>query len=54
MVFILGTWYLNLWVLRLHAGEVCCKRTRQCKNTLYARLSQRQKRWGGTACESAG
>ncbi len=29
MVFILGTWYLNLRVLRLHAGEVCCKRTRQ-------------------------
>ncbi len=30
MVFILGTWYLNLRVLRLHMGEVCCKRTRHC------------------------
>ena len=28
-VFILGTWYLNLRVLRLRTGEVCCKRTRQ-------------------------
>ncbi len=28
MVFILGTRYLNLRVLRLRMGEVCCKRTR--------------------------
>ncbi len=28
-VFILGTWYLYLRVLRLCMGEVCCKRTRQ-------------------------
>ncbi len=31
-VFILGTWYLNLRVLRLCAGEVCCKRTCHQRN----------------------
>ncbi len=29
MVFILGTWYLYLRVLRLRTGEVCGKRTHQ-------------------------
>ena len=28
MVFILGTQYLYLRALRLHTGQVCCKRTR--------------------------
>ena len=28
-MLILGTWYLYLRVLRLHRGEVCCKRTCQ-------------------------
>ncbi len=38
MLFILGTWYLNLRALRLHTGEVCCKRTRHCsvKETLLS------------------
>ncbi len=42
-MFILGTWYVYLRVLRLHTSEVCCKHTCQsrCKNECkHARCGQ--------------
>ena len=48
-MFILCTWYLNLRVLRLCTGEVCCKRTRQQQRTIdeksnHLRLYMKQKK----------
>ena len=49
MLFILGTGYLNLGVLRLCRGEVCGKRTRHKASMFWAGTGEKGPE--ETACE---